>query len=177
MTVFPDWRKFVVPQRRPQTGCIPTGYEILVRAAEIPNIDLDSFQDDFDLDKEKDFKAGDKPENNFESVSAAIKAKYPAIVFESISFDTGKEKIDFINKRIAQKQPILLSLAMEPLGGQGWHIMPVVDADDEIFTLLVIMTQDGKTVLREINKRMIAQIHDRFEGGKEVAFLNLETVT
>ena len=174
MTAFPGWQKYVVPQRRLETGCIPTAYEILVRAAGIPNIDVDSFQEDFDLDKEKDFDAGDKPENNFTSVAAAVRKKYPKLVFERKVFDTGDEKVAFIEERIAQQQPVLVSLAMAPLDGHGWHIMPVVDADDEIFTLLMIMTKDGKTELMKINKQLVAEIHDKADGGKDVAFLNTE---
>ncbi len=173
MTAFLDWQKYVVPQRRLQTGCIPTGYEILARAAEIPDIDLDSFQDDFDLDKDKDFAAGDKPENNFNSIAATVQKKYPHLVFQCVTFDIGAKKTEFIDERIAQHRPVLLSLAMAPLNGQGWHIMPVVDADDETFTLLMVMTKDGKPNLMKIQKQLVAEIHDRFDGGKEVAFLTL----
>jgi len=59
MAAFPDWGKYVISQRRPRTGCIPTGYEILIRAAGIPGIDMNTFQDDFDLDKNKNLDAGD----------------------------------------------------------------------------------------------------------------------
>lgn len=173
MTAFPDWQKYIVPQRRLQTGCIPTGYEILTRAAGIPHIDLDSFQDDFDLDKDKDFDAADNPKNNFDSVAAAVKKKYPDLVFECVTFDTGAKKIAFIDERIAQQQPVLISLTMAPLNGQGWHIMTVVEADDETFTLLIVMTQNGNSNLMKIKKQQVAEIHDQFDGGKEVAFLNL----
>ena len=47
----PDWKRFAVFQRRPLSGCIPTGYETLLRAANIEGIDLDSLQDDFYLDQ------------------------------------------------------------------------------------------------------------------------------
>jgi len=44
MSAFPNWKKFAVVQRRPNSGCIPTGYEMLLRAAKIDNIDYDTFQ-------------------------------------------------------------------------------------------------------------------------------------
>jgi hypothetical protein len=50
MPELPGWRNFAVEQRRPATGCIPTGFEMLVRAAGLADVDLSSFQDDFDLD-------------------------------------------------------------------------------------------------------------------------------
>ena len=50
MSVFPDWEKYAVHQRKPDTGCIPTGYEMLLRAAGIAGIDFQTFQEEFDLD-------------------------------------------------------------------------------------------------------------------------------
>ena len=34
-SVFPGWQQFAVHQRRAATGCIPTGYEMLLRAAKV----------------------------------------------------------------------------------------------------------------------------------------------
>jgi len=42
MSVFPDWRRFVIPQQRVMTGCIATGYEMILRAAGAQGIDFDS---------------------------------------------------------------------------------------------------------------------------------------
>lgn len=173
MSAFPNWQSFAVPQRRLETGCIPTGYEFLARAAQITGIDFTTFQDEFDLDKDKDFSAGDQPENHFNSVATAVQKKYPQLVYECISFDSGEKKIQFIEEQIADQHPVLLSLAMTPLNGSGWHIMPVVDSDDQNFTLLFVMTADGKLNTMTINKQMVAYIHDNVAGGTEVAFLNL----
>ncbi len=172
MSAFPNWHRFAVPQRRLATGCIPTGYEFLARAAQIPDIDFASFQDDFDLDKDKDFAAGDKPENHFNSVANAVQKKYSQLVFECITFDTGAKKVQFINEQIARQHPVLLSLAMQPLNGNGWHIMSVVDSDNDNFTLLLVMTPDGKLNTMTINMQCVASIHDNYAGGVEVAFLN-----
>jgi hypothetical protein len=87
MSVFPDWQKFAVPQRRQVTGCIPTGYEMILRAAGAAGIDLAQFQDDFDLDK--DLVPPQAPRNNFKSVAAAVAARYPAVVFEVVEFGPG----------------------------------------------------------------------------------------
>ena len=172
MSTFPNWYTFAVPQRRLATGCIPTGYEFLARAAQISAIDFATFQDEFDLDKEKDFSAGDQCENHFNSVANAVQKKYPKLVYECISFDSGDKKFQFIDEQIARQHPVLLSLAMAPLNGSGWHIMPVVDSDDLNFTLLLVMTADGNLNTMTVNKQMVAHIHDNFPGGTEVAFLN-----
>jgi hypothetical protein len=177
VSAFPNWRTFAVPQRRLATGCIPTGYEFLARAAQMPNIDFESFQDDFDLDKDKDISAGDTSENHFNSVADAVLKKYPQLVYECIPFDTGARKIQFIDEQVERQHPVLLSLAMQPLNGNGWHIMPVVDSDDDNFTLLLVMTSDRKLNTLTINRQMVEYIHDKFPGGKEVAFLNPASAT
>jgi len=97
MSAFPNWHTFAVPQRRLATGCIPTGYEFLARAAQVSVIDFANFQDEFDLDKDKDFTAGDQPENHFNSVANAVQKKYPQLVYECISFDSGGKKVKFID--------------------------------------------------------------------------------
>ena len=56
MGAFPNWQKFAVHQRRQATGCIPTSYEIILRAAGIQGIDFNSFQDDFDIEEEAGLK-------------------------------------------------------------------------------------------------------------------------
>jgi hypothetical protein len=79
MSVFPDWRRFAIPQRRGMTGCIPTGYEMILRAAGAQGIDFDTFQDDFDL--EKDLPLTAPRINDFGSVAEAVRKKYPSVVF------------------------------------------------------------------------------------------------
>lgn len=143
-SAFPDWIRFAVRQRRAMSGCIPTGYEILLRAAGVEGVDLDSFQDEFDLDQ--DLAAGMQPRNNFESVAQAVKAKYPHLSFRRIGFKTGADKLAFVEARIAQQQPVLVSLSLAgvQLGALGWHIMPVVDASAKQLTLLHSVLLDGR---------------------------------
>lgn len=117
-SAFPDWKRFAVRQRHAASGCIPTGYEILLRAAGVEGIDLDSFQDDFDLD----LAPGMPPRNNFESVADAVRAKYPSISFKRRLQD-GTEELAFVEARIAQRQPVLVSFSLAAVmpGAHGWH--------------------------------------------------------
>ena len=96
MSLFPDWQRYAVTQRRGMTGCIPTGYEIILRAAGAQGIDFDSFQDDFDL--EKDLPPDAPRVNHFGSVANAVKAKYPSVVFSHRSFAKGEglQKLAFV---------------------------------------------------------------------------------
>jgi hypothetical protein len=105
MPELPNWRSFAVRQRRPATGCIPTGYEMLVRAAGLKDIDLTSFQDEFDLDKNP--RPGDLPKNNFESVASAVQAKYPHVRFRRQAFGPGQgaDKLAFVESCLATLMP------------------------------------------------------------------------
>lgn len=163
MNVFPGWEQYIVRQKRQMTGCIPTGYEILLRAAKIDGIDFDRFQDEFDLE----FQGTD--DNHFGSVARAIRQKYPHVNFVNREFATGKEKLLFIEQKIADQQPVIVSVSNGP--GNGWHIMPVVDADVDSLTLFEQIESDGRITTRRILKRDFVTIHDNEQGGKEVAFL------
>jgi len=172
MSAFPNWQTYAVPQRRPGSGCIPTGYEILLRAAKITDIDYDTFQDDFDLDKDRG--PDDPPQNNFVSVANAIKLRYPTVQFQRVVFPPGHgvDKLRFIEEHIAVQQPVLISLSLLPFGQRGWHIMPVVDSTQNEFTLLEHMDADGRKFLMNLSKSQLVRIHDDYEGGDDVAYLD-----
>jgi len=166
MSVFPDWKDHAVHQRRPMTGCIPTAYEMILRAAQAEGIDFQTFQDDFDLDINLG-RGQTEPKNHFGSIAAEIKKKYPWVIFNWKSFVTGAEKISFIDKQLEERQPVLISLTHQ----HGWHIMPVVDATEDQYLLLENVDADGTLKTRWIGKAELSQVHNSMEGGKEVAFL------
>ena len=171
MIAFPDWQRFAVAQRREMTGCIPTGYEMILRASGATGIDFDSFQGDFDLDK--DLPPGAARVNHFGSVAAAVRQKYPSVVFAFRSFakGDGAAKLAFIEEQLANRRPVLVSLALPPPGEGGWHIMPVVDLDDDSLTLLWSMSPEGRATLLKLPKPDLVRVHDLFPGGEEVAYL------
>jgi len=172
MSLFPDWEQFAISQRRSQTGCIPTGYEMILRAAAVEGVDFDTFQDDFDLDK--NLKPGEQPKNDFNSVADAVRAKYHHVSFQCKSFPAGKgdDKLRFIEGLIGSQQPVLVSIALEPFGGNGWHIMPVVDATDDKLILLKVMKLDGTKEKCTLSKEEFVCIHNKYDGGKDVAYLD-----
>lgn len=168
---FTDWESFAVPQRRTNSGCIPTGYEMLLRAAGAQGIDFASFQDEFDLDQ--NLKPGESPRNNFVSVADAVRQRYPNVKFHRVGFAPGRggEKLKFVEDQIAQKKPVLVSIAQKPFGGQGWHIMPVVNATDHELILLNKMRSDGERETLDLRKDEFVRIHDQCDGGDDVAYL------
>ena len=118
-----NWSKTVVLQRH-ESGCIPTGYEWLIRYLKIQGVNLESFQEDFDLGQD----------NSFDSVSAKIRSVYPAINIKVESFTKGIDKVNRIKSLLEEQKPCLISLALG--NGQGWHIMPVVNIDETSIQLI-----------------------------------------
>jgi hypothetical protein len=118
MSVFPNWKTYAVHQRRPMTGCIPTGYEMILRAAGANGVQFDSFQDDFDLDINLG-RSQFEPINHFGSVASEIQKKYPWVEFDWKQFDSGADKVNFIDEQLAQQHPVLVSLAQKPFGRDG----------------------------------------------------------
>lgn len=170
MSAFPDWQKYAVRQKRDGTGCIATGYEMLLRAAGVEGIAFSTFQDDFDLDK--DLKFGEKPRNDFESVAEAVNAKYPHVRFKKVGFakGDGSSKLNAIEEMITKHKPVLISLALAPWNGSGWHIMPVVDSSGDFLLLLWGVNAAGILETRRLKKSQLVLIHDRFAGGDDIAF-------
>lgn len=169
MGIFTGWEKYAVRQIRPDSGCIPTGYEMLLRAAQVEKINFDSFQDEFDLDKDR--KPGETPRNNFVSVANLIRVKYPSVIINIRAFPSGEEKLKFIEDCLSDHRLVLISLSLAPFEQSGWHIMPVVDADQEYLLLLNGVDEDGKLDKKIIRKVDIVNIHNNYPGGNDVAYL------
>ncbi len=171
MSVFPGWQQFAVHQQREKTGCIPTGYEMILRAAGAKGIDFDRFQDDFDL--EKDLPDNAPRVNHFHTVAEAVNAKYPQVQFRHRGFakDDGAGKLAFIESQLAAGSPILVSVSNAIFGQPGWHIMPVVDADADNLILLFRVTADRQFVLAKVPKSLMVAVHEQVPGGEEVAWL------
>ena len=171
MSLFPDWETFAVVQRRPETGCIPTGYEMILRATDVTGIDFDTFQDDFDIDK--DLKAGQLHRNNFESVANLIHQKYPHVNFKIRKFSPGcgDDKLKFIEEQISKRHPVLISLFVGmQADNRLYHIMPVVDANETRLMLLKVVLQDGKSKICLLPKSELIRIHNENPGGDDVAY-------
>ncbi len=121
MTQLLDWSNTVVVQRH-ESGCVPTGYEWLIRYLKIQGVNLEIFQEDFDFGQN----------NGFESVSAKIRSVYPTINIKVESYSKGIDKVNRIKSLLEEQKPCLISLALG--NGRGWHIMPVVRIDETIST-------------------------------------------
>jgi hypothetical protein len=146
MTQLLNWSKTVVLQRY-ESGCIPTGYEWLVRYLKIQKVNPESFQED---------------------VSAKIRSVYPAINIKVQSFTKGIDKVNRIKSLLDEQKPCLISLALG--NGQGWHIMPVVNIDETSIQLIHHADLDGHCTwvfpIAEIVWR-----HDYLQGGHDISWI------
>jgi len=165
------WKNSPTTQKEPNTGCIPTGYEFLLKMAGIQNVNYGSFQDDFDLNK----RLNDPSAANFRSVADEIKNKYPFIHFEINSFgkNEGQKKVDKIIELIENNQPVLISINITSFSDkQGWHIMPVIGIIDDKIRLIKNIDDNGNPDLVEILFSKIVEIHEAYPGGKDIAYLH-----
>jgi len=156
MTQLLDWSKTLIPQRH-ESGCVPTGYEWIIRYLKIQGVNLGTFQEDFDLGQN----------NSFNSVSAKIRSVYPTINIQVQSFTKGIEKVNRIKALLDEQKPCLISLALG--GGQGWHIMPVVRIDE---TIQLIHHSDANGHCTWVFP--VAEIvwrHDYLQGGNDISWI------
>ena len=161
MAELSNWRNVLVIQRN-RTGCIPTGFEWLIRYLGITNVSLATFQDDFDLERRH------IGENNFDSVADAVMSRYPHLSINSREFDSGQTKIEFIRDLIARDVPCVMSLTLSPSG--GWHIVPVVSIDDQRIKIIYVVNRYGY----QSHDYPIAELvyrHNNWSGGKDIAWV------
>jgi hypothetical protein len=157
MPQLSNWSKTIVPQRH-ESGSIATGYERLIRYLEIQGVDLETFQEDFDLGQD----------NCFDSVSAKIRSVYPTINIKVQSFVKGIDKVNLIKSLLEEKKPCLISLALG--NGEGWHIMPVVRIDEATIQLIHHADADGHyTWIFPITE--IVWRHDNLQGGNDISWI------
>ncbi len=166
-----EWENSATTQKEPKTGCIPTGYEFLLKMAGIKNVNYESFQDDFDLNK----RFNDPGAANFKSVADEIKRIYPFINIEIESFSKkeGQKKVDKIKGLIEKDQPVLISLNITEFSGKkSCHIMPVIGISDNQILLLRSYVDIGKPDLIGITFLKIIEIHENYPGGEDIAYLS-----
>lgn len=173
MVELSHWQDVIVPQRN-DTGCIPTGYEWIIRYLNIEGVNLETFQEDFDLDLER---RSPPYENSFESVRNRIMRRYPQINVRIESFQHGVNKVRAMIRLVERDTPCLLSLALHGLRTldnrlieRAWHIMPVVLIDDQRMNVIHHANERGNQVL-ELRTTQVIWRHNNIEGGKDISWI------
>jgi len=157
MAQLSNWSKTVVPQRH-ESGGVPTGYEWLIRYLKIQGVNLDTFQEDFDLGKD----------NSFDFVSAKIRSVYPAINIKVEKFAKGIDKVNRIRSLLEEQKPCLISVALG--NGQGWHIMPVVSIDETTIEMIHHDDANGHYTW-SFSIAAIVWRHDNWQGGNDISWV------
>ena len=166
MQYLPNWLQYAVTQRN-DYGCIPTGYEFLLRAADIPNIDFNTFQEDMDLDLDLRQRGGRDPQNNFESVMNRIVAKYPHVQITTQPFVRGEEKLKCLENRFDEGKFTIVSIP----GVRSWHISPLIGASHTAIQILNRFYATGQAEIVTILKADLVRVHNEKPGGRDIAFL------
>jgi len=191
MLELDGWEGISVEQKDLEFGCIPAGYEWMLRFAKVENIDLTNFQDNCNL----------RESNNLFTVACVIKKKYPTLNikiycngveycgnnFRSTDdarkykyihpririkndFRDGSEKVTCIEDLINRQIPCLISLpTVRIICSQkviNFHIMPVVKIDAQKLTLI---DYPNKPV--ECSRLDVIKYHGKFNGGADIAWL------
>jgi hypothetical protein len=165
------WNNVIVPQRH-RTGCIQTGYEWIIRYLGIQGVQLDTFQEDFDLERSHEGS------NNFVSVANRVRSKYPHLDIHIQSFSQGIEKIRAMKRLLERDIPCLMSLALAEVERtqegpriihRGWHIMPVIYIDDEKMKVIHSADQNGNQIW-QLPVAEVVWRHDNLIGGKDIAW-------
>lgn len=172
-----NYKKIVVNQEDKDSGCIPAGYEWIIRFAKIyddniiNDIKLAGFQEEFNL-----FKNG-LGANSFVPIREAIQKKYPRIKIEIEEFkesNHGAEKIEFIKKLIRAQNPCLISVPVfKDSNFTGYHIMPITGFNDNESTLFLCDPGDKINYYKKTKFETILNMHTDFEGGHDVSWLPL----
>jgi len=167
MAELSHWQKIIVPQRKKDTGCVPTGFEWLIRYQDIKGIDLANFQDEFDRTAQK------RGDNSFDSVATEVKQKYSHVSIQVKGFDKAEDKIASIKDFITKDIPCLLSfptyVTLCPCS-LCFHMVPVVFIDDTKMKIICDADKDGNQTCDLLINNVICW-HNIFKGGNDIAWL------
>lgn len=162
------WKKIIVAQKRPKSGCIPWSLEMLLRAKGVKGIDMDSFQDTFDREN-----------NSYTSVITSVHMKYADrfggnLIFGQHSFVSADGKIDFIRDSHGRGRYLVASIHLNPgctKCNPVFHSMPVIDVSGSSIYFLNGMMADGGLDVMPLTSDEIRLRHDSTNGGRDVAYL------
>jgi hypothetical protein len=162
MPELKDWRNTLVMQENGQTGCIPVGYEWMIKYKNTEGVNFDTFQRDFDL-------GGDR--NSFENVAREVMNCYPHITIHLRDFADGNEKVNFIQSLLEAGHPCLISYYF--VIRQTYHIMPVVYINEQRLEAIDYVEQIDPPIIKIFVERRdeVIRSHSRYPGGKDIAWL------
>ena len=167
MVELSHWQEIVVPQRNRVTGCVPTGFEWLIRYQGIQNVDLTRFQEEFDR------IANRRGDNSFVSIANEVKQKYPHVSIRVRGFRKAEKKVAFIKSLVRRDIPSLLSIpnyvSLCPCE-LTFHMVPVVSVDDARIKIIYDANTNSSRTCDLLVSNVICW-HNIFKGGNDIAWL------
>lgn len=150
-----------VRQKHPQTGCIPTCLEVLLRFGNTQGIDFETFQEDFDLERRG---VGD---NNLGSVTSEVTATYPQARFQIEKFGQGRgqHKLNYLLDRLDAGLLTVASLVVMDRQVQGrrqvaCHMMPLIGRDGDRLLFAEFFDSEGVLHPRHFSEADVVQKHN-----------------
>ena len=164
MSELTEWQKSIVVQKDRRLGAIPAGFEWMIRFNNVDNINLDTFQDDFNLN------AKGEGENSFKSIAEAVEQSYPRIKFKYKIFSDAREKIQFIKDLIDRNIPCMMKFSISYKNNVA-HEMPAVIYDDLYMRFIWQVIETEKPNMLRVEYIGLANRHNKWGEGREVAWL------
>ena len=165
MVELTEWRKSLVVQKDSRHGSIAAGFEWMIRFNKVKGVNLETFQDDFNL------KAG-AGENNFQTISEAVKEKYAHINIKHQNFkqDQAMDKVKFVKKLVSENIPSMLSLTLSSKKSIT-HEMPITSYDDNYMRFVWRVGDKNNPDLLRVGYDDILIRHRDWDEGKAIAWL------
>jgi len=156
-----NYNQISVVQRDPVTGCIPASIEWLLRYHGINiGVSWNDFQESVDCGES----------STFSSVPQKIEEVYGYNKdnFEMKDFISARDKCDKIRDLINSGDGCIVSISNGL--GQGWHITPAVEYDEDKLVILDLSRPIGNQRV-EYPWRRIIYNHNTYDGGKDILWL------
>jgi len=138
----------------------------MLRHASVEGIDLDTFQTDYNL------QASGKGPNSFAPIIAAVRSDRPDVDISRESFANSEagaqSKVARIRELVEAGIPCGMAIARGQKG--PWHIVPVIEVDDDNLTTLWQYPAGGKPAMRTFTLKELKRRHKEWEGGNDIAY-------
>ncbi len=133
MKELSNWQNIVIPQQDPEFGCIPCGFEWMIRYKGIDELKT-TFQKDVSL----------KQNNSFESVAIEVKKQYPEIIIQHKDFHDGKLTVEFIREHTEKNIPCMIVYPrIDAVGKLVGHAAPIVGINSETIKVISSTCESG----------------------------------
>ena len=168
MLELKGYDNFKVYRHDSLNGSIPTGVEWLLRFYGIEVGDSRNFQAKYTI-----IKDGINL-NSFDSISKVVNRDFPNVKFKVKEFQTGEEKIAFIEQLIENQIPFLISIITAFTSKDNvYHSVPVVKVDKLHIWIKNWLNESEEIIYK---KAELINRHNKYPGGNDILYIEERTV-